>query len=145
MPFYVRGLAVFINKSGGLAAIFAGPSALIEKTADYLNLAADGTVEGDVVASPIFKVPEVGFVQFSMVHYALRKSTRCRDSERGRGKPRPYGVRKGYDAFLAWGGAAALALATRLVKAAASFTAMSARILRSRETPAAFRPWISWP
>jgi hypothetical protein len=48
-------------------------------------------------------------------------------------------------AFLAWGGAAALALATKLEKAAASFTAMSARILRSSETPAALRPCINWP
>jgi hypothetical protein len=43
-------------------------------------------------------------------------------------------------AFLAWGGAAAFALATKLVKAAASLTAMSARILRSSETPAVLRP-----
>ncbi|MGB7468698.1 MAG: hypothetical protein WA857_07025 [Candidatus Acidiferrum sp.] len=64
---------MFINKSGGLAAIFASPSALIEKTADYLNLAADGTVEGDVVASPIFKMSEVSFVQHSMIHDPLRK------------------------------------------------------------------------
>jgi hypothetical protein len=46
---------------------------------------------------------------------------------------------------LAGGGAAAFAVATSDAKAAASFTAMSARTLRSRETPAAFKPWINWP
>ena len=43
------------------------------------------------------------------------------------------------------GGAAALAVATSEVNAAASLTAMSARILRSSVTPATFNPWINWP
>src|SRR5882724_6473135 len=46
---------------------------------------------------------------------------------------------------LVGGGAAALAVATSDVNAAASLTAMSARTLRSSETPAAFNPWINWP
>src|ERR1700674_4889774 len=46
---------------------------------------------------------------------------------------------------LAGGGAAVLAVATSEVKAAASFTAISARTLRSSATPAALRPCISWP
>src|SRR5207244_10972309 len=55
----------------------------------------------------------------------------------------PYKQRalSGYACFaLAGGGAAALALATSCAKAAASFTAISARTLRSSATPATFSP-----
>src|SRR5271155_5349942 len=54
-------------------------------------------------------------------------------------------TRSRYAFFFCGGGAAAFAVAARLVNAAASLTAMSARTLRSRATPAALRPWISWP
>ena len=56
---------------------------------------------------------------------------------------RPYKEQapSGYAFFaLAGGGAAAFAVATSEVKVAASFTAMSANTLRSRLTPATFRP-----
>src|SRR5205809_2885127 len=39
---------------------------------------------------------------------------------------------------------APFACSARLLKAAASFTARSARILRSSSTPAVFRPWMNW-
>jgi hypothetical protein len=39
---------------------------------------------------------------------------------------------------------APLACSTRFLNAGASFTAKSARILRSNSTPATFNPWMNW-
>src|SRR6266436_7182793 len=64
----------------------------------------------------------------------------------GRRSLTPKGELRRYALFaLVGGGAAALAVATSDVNAAASLTAMSARTLRSSVTPATFNPWINWP
>jgi len=70
IPLDLCVFAVYVNKSKRLEAVRTFSPVLIREAADQIDLTANRAIEGNIIASPVLKMAEGIFIQFSrMLHF----------------------------------------------------------------------------